>query len=44
LPKLDKTGGTNDSNVFLCKNLQFVWIFNPDLCQFWIKSALFTSS
>jgi len=32
------------SNVFLYKNLRFIWIFYPDLCQYWIKFALFTSN
>jgi len=31
------------SNVFLYKNLRFIRIFKPDLLQYWIKFALFTS-
>jgi len=31
------------SNVFLYKNLRFIRIFNPDLRQYRVKSALFTS-
>jgi len=31
------------SDVFVYKNLRFIRIFNPDLRQYRIKSAIFTS-
>jgi len=39
---LDKTGGMI-SNVFLHKNLWFIQIFKPDLRQYRMKCALFTT-
>jgi len=32
------------SNIFVYKNLHYLDFWNPDLCQYWIRYALFTSS